>query len=947
MSPTPQLVENISHYQILELLGKGGMGLVYKAKDQRLGRIVALKVLAAPNDPNDSHQQHLALRLEQEARLVSRLSHPNICSLFDFGVESGRIFLVMEYLEGPTLAERILDGPLPFEECLKISSQVASALQHAHGERMIHRDIKPGNIMLTRHGAKLLDFGLARQERPATQSSPGFEDTMDITQRLELTTPGMLMGSFPYMPPEQLRGQPADARSDLFSLGVVMYEMSCGTRPFGGASAADLSASLLKEDPPSMTKFRPGLSPVWQRLVNRALAKDPAERWQSAADLKEAIEMVGASQSSIEALSIPFASGSGTIVMAPPAESVASQVPVSLPPLQDTKWRRSAGWIGAATVLAVAGFFAGSAWRTSTNAPAVPNSGPTRFVIPSPGKYGFALAVDSGGAAFSPDGRYIVFISAGERPSRLWLRPLDSAEARPLTGTEGAFAPFWSPDSAQIGFFAGGVMKKIRISDGSIGKIAEAAQGRGGSWAPDGTILFTPADVGGTTERPLTVVFRTNDQGAEPRLLYSLNKTREESGRDWPFFLPDGKHYLFVARSNKPDMQALYVGSSDGSGTPQMLRQIQSNVQFMPVPKGSKRGFLFFLQDGSLMAQPFDSEKLAITGDARLLAEKVGFTSAMRVGFFSVSPSGSLLYSAAESEIRNITLLRRDGTSIRNYGEPSSYYSPKISRDGRNLFVSRFAPTGTNADLWYGSLAEGGRLQRFTFEDSHEAAPVWSPDGSEVAYSVIENSIFQLQKRNLRTSDRAVPLTDRTSSVMRPFDWSNDGKLLLYVRSDERNRTDIWGIDMASGYRNFAITKTPANEVQPQLSPDGKWLAYSSDTSGAFEVYVERMGNPMARSQVSANGGVMPRWKQDGREIYFLTPKDVLMAAPVTAKGETLEIGSPQALFNAPLASRQRMSYTYDVAPDASWFVLLTPLETPEQKEMHVLLNWSSRLAAQ
>jgi Tol biopolymer transport system component len=830
-------------------------------------------------------------RFEREARAVSSLSHPHICTLHDIGHHEGCDYLVMEYLEGETLAARLERGPLPAEELLRYATQIADALDKAHRQGLVHRDLKPGNVMLTKSGAKLLDFGLAK----AIGLAPGISDlTSSPTVSRPLTAQGTIVGTFQYMSPEVLEGKEADARSDIFSFGAVLYEMATGKRAFEGKSQASVIAAILKTDPPPISSLQPMAPPALERVVRSCLAKDPDDRWQTAHDLSLQLKWI------LEG---------------------GSQAGVAAPIATRRKTQQWAAWGIAAVLLVTTAVLAILYFRP------VPAAGSLRFNIPAPEKVSYGVSF-----ALSPDGKMLAFVSrdaAGKE--QLWLRPLDSLEARALSGADEASFPFWSPDGRQIAFFAKGKLKKIDAAGGPVQTLADAPDGRGGTWNRDGLILFGPA--------PYVVLHSVPAAGGVTTPVTVLDKSRQESGHRWPHFLPDGRHFLFAARSSVPENEAIFVGSLDGKES-RLLLPVLSSSQFVPPST------LLYVRENTLIAQPFDPGKLRVTGDPIPIAEMVEILGAdAPTGYAAFSAAGNAVLTYRTSQTgRNAELVwfDRKGKRLGAVGQKGEYDEPALSPDGKHLVVDYREPGSRNEDLWILDLVRG-TFSRFVNRPGLDITPLWAPDGNGVYYATQKNK-FELYYRAL-TSDAKDELRLSAPTNKYVDDASRDGKFLLYEDEDPKTKYDLWVLPLSAGGKPQVFRKTDYNEAHARFSPEGKWVAYSSDESGKPEVWVQAFPGPGQRWQISTTGGDQPAWRGDGKELFYVGPDKKLMSVSIKA-GPGIEAGVPQPLFDMhirtePITGSRNQ---YAMTPDGQRFLVVTLLEEAARPPITVVTNWTTAL---
>ncbi len=864
-------------YEIAAAIGAGGMGEVYRARDTRLDRTVAIKVLPEHLARDPERRQ----RFEREARAVASLNHPHICALYDVGQQDGIDFLVMEYLEGENLAQRLERGPLPVEQVVRYGVQIADALDKAHRKDLTHRDLKPGNIMLTKSGAKLLDFGLARvgARVGAGGRGPGVgEETLSR----QLTHKGTIVGTFQYMAPEQLEGQEADARSDIFALGAVLYEMVAGRKAFTGKNQTSVIAAILSADPPPLSTLQPLTPPELERVVKLCLAKDPEERWQSAHEIMVQLQWLGPSPQS------------------PPRPSPRS---------------RPARLLAAVTTLAALAFAIAYFRRPAPEVRAV------KLALLPPAKASFrAIAV-------SPDGRLVAFVQSDRR--QLWIRSLDSASAQPLAGTEGADYPFWSPDSRYVGFFAQGKLKKIEASGGPPQTLGDAPIGRGGAWNRDGVILFPPLGEG-----PL---YRVQAAGGEAKAVTSLDQSRQENSHRWPSFLPDGRHFVYCNRSAVRENNGIYLGALEGQDKRRLLGD-DSNVVYAPPSPHGGPGHLLFARAGVPMAQPFDAEKLQLAGEAFPVADQVGYDVSRSWGAFSVSENGVLVYSPTSSSPSDqLTWFSRDGTRLGSVGSPGAHGQPWLSPDEKAVVVDQLDPQAGASDLWLIDLSRD-ISSRFTFDPKNEQSPAWSPDGSLIVFTSDRGGPYNLYQKLSTGAGQEEPL-QKSASAQMPDDWSRDGRFLLYRALDPKTRMDLWVLPLVGDRKPIPVLRTEFNEVSGRFSPDGKWIAYVSDESRKNEVYVQSFPLSGGKWRISTNGGRHPRWRRDGKEMFYLAADHNIMAVEIKA-GATFQAGSPRALFETRIPDSLFAGFA--VTGDGQRFLAPTLLGETAPSPAVVVLNWTA-----
>jgi Tol biopolymer transport system component len=836
-------------YEILTLLGAGGMGEVYKARDTRLGRDVAVKILQSGEEAPEELRQ----RFEREARAISQLSHPHICALYDVGSHEGTEYLVMEYLEGETLADRLAKGPLPLAQMLPFGIQIADALDRAHRQGIVHRDLKPGNVMLTKSGVKLLDFGLARTLSP--QAAPtGLTSLPTMASPQKLTQQGTILGTFQYMAPEQLEGSDADARSDIFALGAVLYEMATGRRAFEGKSQASLIGAILKDTPPPPSSIAPITPPALDRVVGTCLSKDPEDRFQTAHDARLQLQWIaeGGSQAGVPA-------------------------PVTL----RRKSRERLAWMIAVAALLSTLLLGGLVLRRTGETVRI-----TRSAIPPPEGTAFWLEPNGPGpATISPDGCQVAFTAADAAGKvGLYVRSLDAAEARALSGAEGAQYPFWSPDGRSLGFFVAGKLKTIDVSGGSALTLCPAAEGKGGAWSPAGIIVFTPG--------PNSPLFKVAEKGGEPVAVTKLDLQRGDDSHRHPRFLPDGKHFLYIARSQKGATEGhpVLAGSVEGGPGKVLLRS--------PAAAAFASSHLLFLREATLMARPFDAGRLEFTGEAVPLAERILTPEkATAIAVFSASENGILVYQTGRGESTSrLQWFSRDGKVEGILGEPADYGAAALSPDGSQAAATLRDPATGTYDLWTFDVARGVRT-RFTFDPKDDRFPLWSPDGGTLVFASNRKGHYDLYRKALGGSTEEEPLLVSESDKY-PAAWTDGGRSLLFFEETKEAGVAIQTLALGGGKPELLV-RTRFNEIPGFLSPDGRWLAYSSEESGRWEVYVTAFPALGRKWQISTGGGAYSFWSADGREIVYHDLNGLVTAVGVATRGETLEVGQGKALFHA------------------------------------------------
>ena len=888
MSLTPGA--RLGPYEIQAPLGAGGMGEVYRARDTRLDREVAIKILPTHLSSNPESK----LRFDREARVISSLNHPNICTLYDVGHQNSTDFLVMEYLEGETLADRLLKGALPPEQVLKRGVEICEGLETAHKKGVIHRDLKPGNIMLTKTGAKLMDFGLAKATTPSAAAASSLTITVSgPSEGRPLTAQGTLVGTFQYMSPEQVEGAEADARSDIFALGAVLYEMTTGKRAFTGKSHASIVAAILAADPQPISTVQPTSPPALDQVVKACLAKDPDERVQTAHDVKLQLKWIAESD-------------------------VASGLQSTTRPRARLAWLMAA--IASLIAVLLLAFYLQLALRPT---PVVRS-----FVLPPSGTSFVTSSPLSGPPVLSPDGTRLAFSAHDEKGTMLYIRPLTSVTAQPMAGTEDAGFPFWSPDGHEVGFFAGGKLKKIDASGGPPQILCDASVGRGGAWSKEGVIVFA---AGGW--EPL---LRVSAAGGTAEFASKLDVSRGENSHRWPNFLPDGKHFLFLARSSRGIQEnALYIGSL-GSLDAKLLMKGESTAIYVP-------DYLLFLRNQTLMAQPFNARRLEITGPPVPIAEHIAYTAGTNRPIFSGSDNGTLVYqTGGPEEGWRLLWYGRDGKQTGSVSGLDRYFDPELSPDGTRLAVALYVAQGTS-DVWIFDLLRSTKT-RLTFGSSRQFHPVWSRDGKTIVYNSNVTGSPHIYTKPADGSGTEKALLETGAEAEYAECFSPDQRYLVYTRAAPTPGTglDIWALPLFGERKPFPIVQTPFNDIEPRVSPDGKWMAYQSSESGRDEIYITAFPGGGVKWQISSSSGSVPRWRRDSKELFFLDGGDNLMAVDINTSEGTVRPGTPRALFRARAAQGARGPYT--VTGDGTKFLINSGDVQEESEPLTLVQNWTAEL---
>ena len=890
----------LGRYKIQGAVGAGGMGEVYRARDTRLDRTVAIKVLPSHLSSNADLKQ----RFEREAKAISSLQHPHICTLFDVGSQDGVDFLVMEYLEGETLAERLTKGALKLEDALRIAVEVAEALDKAHRQGIVHRDLKPGNVILTKSGAKLMDFGLAKPALamtasvagPVTPNTPTMSVAALTSPASPLTQKGTIVGTFQYMAPEVLQGAEADARSDIFSFGCVLYEMVTGRRAFEGKSQISVLAAILEKEPEPISAVQPMTPPALEMVIKGCLTKDPEERLQTAHDLK---------------LQLGWTSQAAAVVVQQRTAKF--------------KRREWLAWAVAAVAVLLAMAGAMQWWQR-------PAQRPIHAIIPPPDKTTFEALGDFGGpAVVSPDGEKIAFVAKGsDSPKALWVRPLNSATAQRLDGTEAASFPFWSADSRYLAFFANGKLNKVPASGGPVAPLADAPNARGGTWSKDNVIVYAP-DFN-------VSLMRISALGGTPQSVTKLDLGKHTTHR-WPTFLPDGQHFLYLATNHSGgmrDQNGIYFASLDGKES-KLLIASDAGGQYAS-------GYLLFHAQTAVMAQRFDPQSGTLQGDAFPVVDRVQYDGTVWRTLFSASDNGVMIFQSGTADAgTQLVWFDRSGKRLSQVGDRGQYMDARISPDGSKIAVGYGSPS---EDIWIFDTARNIKT-RLTFDAPTKFQPAWSPDGQTIAYAAQgtagaagDSTLYRMATNGGGKPQLLVQEKGNTPAFP---SWTPDGNNLLYTAQVGPTGNSIYSVP-ADGHGKPTLLISPAspqaNVSHFRISPDGKWIAYVSTESGQTQVYVTAASGQGGKWQVSTAGGDFPAWRGDGKELYFFDPSDMLYAAEMSDKSGQVEVGQVRMLFHQDSSAN---GVAYDASRDGQKFLFNVGAQDASAP-LTLVVNWIAEL---
>ena len=884
-------------YEILAPLGSGGMGEVYRARDPRLQREIAIKVLpeSVASDPDRLR------RFEKEARSASALNHPNLVTVYEIGEAGGATYIAMELVDGRTVRDILVEGALTARPLLAIAAQVADGLARAHQAGIVHRDLKPENVMVTRDGfAKILDFGLAKlsptEESPQATRAPTMSGA---------TEPGIVMGTLGYMSPEQAMGRSLDFRSDQFSLGSILYEMATGRRAFARDSATETLVAITRDEPEALASLAPLTPPPLRWIVERCLAKSPDDRYASTRDLARDLANLRDR--------LPEASSGASLATA------AGRVAPEPPPAR--RWLSAIPW-ALAVLLA-----AGVVWMLLTGSRGRVSSAPQtqRSSLRLPARVALGDSDIESHSAISPDGRWIAFVGSSGEQERIYLRAIDSLESRPLAGTEGAISPFWSPDSRQIGFFADGKIQRIAVAGGPAQAICPAGIEALPSWGTSGQILFIEIGPGRAG------IWMVDATGGTPRRILGPTSQDLNVNYLWPHFLPDGRHFFFIGLSpggeNPHDRAHLSLRLGEiGSTESQAITEVASRVEYAS-------GYLLSVREGVLIARPFDTRTFRLSGEPVALADHVYQFNGPLMAGFSASQTGTVLYEPS-TRPSHVAWVDRSGRELERLGLSGAILSVRLSPDARSVAVAINDEKSGSSDIWTYEF-ERRIPARVTLDPRDEKMPVWAADGRSIFFRADWKGPPDVYRVRVGAPESGEPAVERPG-VQMPEDVSPDGRFLIFMEFTRRTNGDLWLLPLAGGPA-VPLAQTPFDEKGARFSPDGRWFAYYSNESGGREVYLRPVGEAAEQVRISSGGGTMPRWRRDGRELYYLASDNVIMRVPLSLSGGRPLPGPAEILFRVEGQLRD-----FDAAPDGQRF--LVDVADPDPAPMTLLSNWPSLL---
>ncbi|HSE32060.1 MAG TPA: protein kinase [Pyrinomonadaceae bacterium] len=870
----------LGRYEIRSQLGAGGMGEVYQARDPKINRDVAIKVLPSTFSSDADRLR----RFELEVQASGKLNHPNILAVYDVETHDGAPYVVYELLEGETLRERLRGGAMSTRKAVDFGLQIANGLAAAHAKGIVHRDLKPDNIFITNDGhLKILDFGLAKLVEPLSN----VEDQTDVLTRKVKTDPGAVMGTAGYMAPEQVRGRAVDHRTDIFSFGAVFYEMLSGRRAFHGDSAVETLNAILKEDPPDLSGTNPNIAPALERVVSHCLEKNPDRRFQSATDVVFALE----SLSGVTSRQIQQTLGTNTHI-----------------------WTRERlVWLGVCALFAliISALIVAYFSRSEANVRTV------RLAFPVPEDVTLPTNV-----TLSPDGLLVSFIARNHEGKReLWVRSLDADKAQLLAGTEGATSPFWSPDSRSLGYFANGKLFKVDAPHGRPQFLCDVREDRGGAWNRDGVILFAGPEG----------LNRISAQGGPLTMATKVDST-EEAHR-WPYFLPDGNHFVFLADAQTTENHHIRVGS---------LNSQESQILFGAVTRVAYAapGYLLYVNQGALVARPFDVRTLKVSGDPITVVDHIAEVGENHEFDFSVSDNGMLAFQMG-SHKSQLAWFDRQGKKLGTVGEPDSYAAITLSPDGHRASAGLFDADGRQSDVWLLDLSRDKKT-RLTFNSQSDGDPIWSPDGKRIAFTsnrAGDGHVHLYDTSTNATGDDQLLLTGQADDI--PTSWSHDGTSILFVRFKNEVPASVWILTLSDRQAKPLLQSAAFDQAAAVFSPNGHFVAYTSNESGIFEVYVQPFPLSGSKWMISSGGGALPLWREDGKELFYVTEGGKVMSAEIKAENAFDNVVTKQ-LFQTDI--KRAPGYPYAVVPDGSRFLINTPADRNNPTPIIVMLNWSGAL---